>query len=39
MVSSKFATLIELQTVYGLEDAYNLAEILAVDGHNQQPTT
>jgi hypothetical protein len=29
------ATLYELQEVYGVEDAYNLLEILAVDRHNQ----
>lgn len=30
------ATLHEMATVYGLEDAYLMAEILAVDAHNQR---
>jgi hypothetical protein len=25
-----------MQTVYGLSDAYELMEIIAVDGHNQR---
>jgi hypothetical protein len=33
-VSSRYATLHELQTVYGLEDMWDLLEILAVDRHN-----
>lgn len=33
--SSKLATLHELQTVYGLEDAYNLIEVMMVDNYNQ----
>jgi hypothetical protein len=36
LVSAKLATLHELQTVYGLEDAYNLLEILLVDRHNER---
>jgi hypothetical protein len=35
-VSAKMATLTELQTVYGVEDAYNLLEILQVDIHNER---
>lgn len=35
IVSSGHATLHELQTVYGVEDCYNLAEIIAVDSHNR----
>lgn len=35
MISSKLATLHELQTVYGVEDLYNLLEIVAVDNYNQ----
>lgn len=35
LISAKLATLHELQTVYGLEDAYNLLEILIVDRHNE----
>lgn len=34
IVSSRIATLRELQTVYGLEDLYNLAEVVIVDRHN-----
>lgn len=35
LISAKLATLQELQTFYGLEDAYNLLEILLVDRHNE----
>jgi len=35
VVSGKLATLHELDTVYGVEDLYDLIEILAIDGHNQ----
>lgn len=35
VISSKLATLHELQTVYGVEDLYNLLEIVAVDNYNQ----
>lgn len=34
LISSGRATLLELQTVYGMGDAYNLLEIVAVDGYN-----
>jgi len=34
IVSADKATLFELQHVYGLEDAYNIAEIILVDSHN-----
>lgn len=34
IVSADRATLSELQTEYGLEDAYNLGEIILVDSHN-----
>jgi hypothetical protein len=30
------ATLHELDTVYGLEDVYDMLEILSVDAHNQR---
>lgn len=30
------ATLIELQTVYGTQDALNMLEIIAIDDHNQR---
>ena len=35
LVSNRIATLHELQTVYGCEDAYNLLEIVNVDGYNK----
>lgn len=35
-VSRNLATLHEMQTVYGLSDAYEMLEIIAVDGHNQR---
>ena len=34
-MSSRLATLIELDTVYGAEDLYALLEIVAVDRYNQ----
>jgi hypothetical protein len=34
IVSAGRATLSELQNEYGLEDAYNIAEIILVDSHN-----
>jgi len=36
VVSSRLATLHELQTVYGLKDAYDFLEIMIVDGHNRR---
>jgi hypothetical protein len=36
LISTNRATLAELQTVYGIEDAYDLLEILAVDNANQR---
>lgn len=36
LVSAERASMIELQTVYGLEDAYDLLEILVVDRHNEK---
>ncbi|HQT79431.1 MAG TPA: hypothetical protein PLD10_20500 [Rhodopila sp.] len=35
VVSSRLATLAELDTVYGLEDLYDLAEIALIDALNQ----
>jgi hypothetical protein len=35
LVANKIATLRELDTVYGLEDAYDLIEIIVVDSHNK----
>lgn len=34
VISAKLATLHEMQTVYGIEDLHDLAEIMAIDGHN-----
>jgi hypothetical protein len=34
-VSSRLATLHELETVYGTEDLYDLIEVLTVDAYNQ----
>lgn len=36
VVSSKLATLRELQSVYDLEDLYNFLEIIAVDLYNRR---
>jgi len=36
LVSGRMATLIELQTVYGILDAYNLLEIMTVDNVNHR---
>ena len=36
VVSSRLATMHELQTVYGFRDLYDLLEIIAVDNHNQR---
>ena len=35
-ISHKAATLHDLQTVYSLQDAYDLLEIVNVDAHNQR---
>ncbi len=35
VISSKLATLNEMQTVYGLEDVYDMIEVIMVDNHNQ----
>ncbi|UOO77924.1 hypothetical protein LVJ85_05540 [Neisseria sp. Dent CA1/247] len=35
LVSSRICTLYELQSVYSLEDALNLWEVLSIDGYNQ----
>lgn len=34
ITSSKIATLHELETIYDIEGAYNLLEILSVDSYN-----
>lgn len=36
LVSSRLATLHELQTVYGVRDAYDLLEVLNVDRYNSR---
>jgi hypothetical protein len=36
IVSSGHATLIELQSVYGVRDAFNLCEVIAIDAHNRR---
>lgn len=36
MISTGLATLAELDTVYGVEDLYDLAEIALVDGYNRR---
>jgi hypothetical protein len=36
IVSSGHATLWELQSVYGVRDAYDLVELIGVDSHNQR---
>ena len=35
MISAGKATLAELNTVLGLEDLYDLIEVVAVDAHNR----
>jgi len=36
ILSHKAATLHEMQTVYSLEDVYDMIEVLMVDNHNQE---
>jgi len=36
VVSAKLATLGELQTIYSLEDVYNLMEVLSTDSANEE---
>jgi hypothetical protein len=36
ILSAKAATLHELQTVYGIKDAYDLIETIQIDAHNQR---
>lgn len=38
MISSKLATLHELQTVYGVKDLYDFLEIIVVNAHNNKPS-
>jgi hypothetical protein len=35
VISSRLATLVELDTVLGMEDVYDLLEIISVDAHNK----
>jgi len=37
VVSSRLASLAELDTVLGYEDLYDLLEIVMVDAYNQRP--
>ena len=37
VISTRLATLVELGTVLGLQDAYDLLEIAAVDAYNNRP--
>jgi hypothetical protein len=36
VVSRRFATLHELDSVYGTEDLFDMLEIISVDGFNQR---
>jgi hypothetical protein len=36
IVSRRLATLYELQTIYGIEDAHDLLEVIAVDAENER---
>lgn len=36
MISARRATLAELNTVYSLEDLYDLMEVMLVDQHNER---
>lgn len=36
LITRRYATLHELQTVYGTEDYYNLLEIAAVEAYNRR---
>ncbi|MDE2426342.1 MAG: hypothetical protein KGO96_10600 [Elusimicrobia bacterium] len=36
VVSSKYATLHELQTIYSVEDVQDLIEVITTDGQNQE---
>jgi len=38
IISGGKATLYELQSVYGVRDAFNLCEVIAVDAHNRRET-
>ena len=36
LIAKRYATLAELQTVYGTEDYYNLLEVAAVEAYNRR---
>lgn len=36
MISARMATMHELNTELGMEDVYDLLEIIAVDAHNER---
>lgn len=36
LIAKRYATLVELQTVYGTEDYYNLLEVAAVEAYNRR---
>lgn len=36
VISARLATMAELETVLGMEDVYDLLEIIAVDAHNKR---
>lgn len=36
LVSARLATLTELQTVYGVQDAYDILEVHNVDAYNER---
>lgn len=36
VISSRLATMAEIETVLGMEDIYDLLEIITVDAHNKQ---
>lgn len=38
IVSNGIASLHELQSVYGVRDLFDLAEVICVDGHNRRET-
>lgn len=35
VISARMATLHEVDTVYGLEDVFDMLEIIAIDNHNK----
>jgi hypothetical protein len=37
LISRRMASLHELQTIYGVKDAYDMLEIVCVDDYNRRP--